>query len=428
MKRLHLKYGREMISPDFFSDDYDLLTEPMEEKHVDEVAIIEDILAHPSVSPNVQDFVSASDRLAIIVPDKTRHCRTDLYLPVLLRRIESAGVKRENISIIFANGTHAAQSEKEKRALIGDTIYDSYTIVEHDARDEASMVSVGTTIFGTDVRIHPSVAHADKIIATGTIVHHYFAGVGGGAKLLMPGVAAYSTALQNHRRTLTADGEFHPMCRDAQTLGNPVYEDIVDAVRFYPPIFYFAVLLDQRGSICDGVCGDLRAAHDIGIGKINTMYLKPIKHRYDLVVVSAGGYPKDINFIQAHKSIQRAFYAVKTGGVIICLAECEDGIGNAAFLDWFTHPSLESFCSALLSHYSMNGHTALSLMNKTKNATIIFVSSLEERDVALMQMKHSSDMEVALKKAREILPEEYSMLVVENGSMYVPKVEGSKGT
>ena len=428
MKRLHLKYGREMISPDLFLGEYDLLTEAMEEKHVDEVAIIEDILAHPIASPNVQDFVSPSERLAIIVPDKTRRCRTDLYLPILLQRIESAGVRRENISIIFANGTHAAQSEKEKRALIGDAIYDSYTIIEHDAKDEASMVFAGKTIFGTDVRIHPRVADADKIIATGTIVHHYFAGVGGGAKLLMPGVAAYSTAVQNHRRTLTEDGEFHPMCRDAQTSGNPVYEDIADAVRFYPPIFYFAVHLDEHGSICDGVCGDLRAAHDVGIEKINAMYLKPITKRYDLVVVSAGGYPKDINFIQAHKSIQHAFYAVKDAGVIICLAECEDGIGNAAFLDWFRYKSFEEFRSALLSHYTMNGHTALSLMNKTKNATIIFVSSLDERDVVLMQMKPARDIEDALKKAREILPEEFSTLIVENGSRYVPKVEGKEGT
>lgn len=380
------------------------------------------ILDHPIQSHHLTKFLSPSDTLAVIVSDKTRLCRTQIFLPVILDQIQRAGVAHENISIVFATGTHPPQSEREKRSIVGDSIYDSYRIIEHDSRKESGMEFIGTTRFGTDVKINRTVARANKIIATGTIVHHYFAGFGGGAKLLMPGVAAYSTALENHKRTLTERGEFHPNCRDGVVENNPVYEDIVDALRYYPPVFYVAVLLNEEGKIFNGVCGDLKAAHHVGAEKVNACYRIPITSKADLVIVSAGGYPNDINFIQSHKSIHHASYAVQNGGVIICLAACADGIGNASFPDWFRYTSDEEMRHALLEHYTMNGHTALSLRNKTRNVRIIFVGALPDEDVELMGMMPAKNLPDALMIAKGFLPMHYTSYIIENGAQCVPYV------
>lgn len=295
--------------------------------------------------------------------------------------------------------------------------------MEHDSRNEGETLYLGTTRFGTDVKINRRIAGADKIFATGTIVHHYFAGFGGGAKLLLPGVAAHSSALQNHRRTLTENGEFHPNCRDGATQGNPVYEDIIDAVRFYPPVFYFAALVNQDRKIFDGVCGDLTEAHLAGAKKIDSLYKTGIKEKADLVIVSAGGYPTDINFIQSHKSLQHAYYAAKNNGVIICLAACDQGIGNSMFLDWFRFSSDEEMREALLRNYSMNGHTALSLKNKTKKVRIIFISELDPGDVELMGMIPVSDMFEAYAVAKKYLPHDHTTYFMENGPQCIPEIK-----
>ncbi len=378
------------------------------------------ILSTPVASPPLEDFVRGGRRVLLIVPDKTRLCRADLFLPLLLARIESAGVPRGGMKILVATGTHPAQSPEEIREIVGDAVSGNYTVEEHDARREEGMVLVGTTRFGTPVLLNEAAANADRIVAAGTIVHHYFAGYGGGAKMIVPGCAAYSTAVANHRRTIAPDGSFHPRCRDGVVEGNPVFEDLADMVRFFPPVFSFTLLLDESGRPVDGVCGDLTAAHREAMKKVDRHYRVPLAAPADLAIVSAGGRPKDINFIQAHKSIQHASYAVRDGGAIVCLAECADGIGNPSFVDWFRHPSAAEMSRALLERYTMNGHTALSLMNKTRRMRIILVSGLPQETVSLLGMTPAATLDEALAIAEALLSGARRTVVIENGAQCVP--------
>jgi nickel-dependent lactate racemase len=386
-----------------------------------EDAIVEHALKAPIGSSRLEDFVQSTDTLAVIVSDKTRNCRTDFFLPVLLARIEAIGVKDSNIAIVFANGTHALQSEEEKQSIVGSATYKRYKIFENDCYDEQNMAYLGRTRRGTDIWINRLVAESDKIIATGGISHHYFAGFGGGAKLIMPGVASHLTVLQNHKLTLTDSGEFHPGCLDGSLDGNPVYEDIVDAASTFPPVMLFSTILDENGYIIDAVCGDLIKAHRDGARKVESLYRVLVPGKADLVVVSCGGYPKDINFIQAHKSIHRASYVVKEGGVIICLAECLDGIGSKTFLDWFEFETEDDLKKRLLSNYTMNGHTALALRNKLRKARVILVSRLDRGTVEKMGTIHADSAKLALDKAAEFLPVKFRCYVLPNGSLYVPR-------
>lgn len=383
--------------------------------------LVEKALQHPVKAPRLEEWAAAGDRILILVSDKTRRCRTHVFLPQILARLEQAGIPDEHIRILFATGTHPAQSEREQRDIIGDAVYERCAVFEHCARDEESCVHVGTTEAGTDVRINRLVTESDRVVATGTIVHHYFAGYGGGAKLLVPGVAAYSTAVANHRRTISSEGRFHPGCSDGRVTGNPVISDIQDAQRFMPPTWYFAAILDEEARIAECVCGDLAAAHARGCAVIDRHYRPVVEIPADLVVVSAGGHPRDINFIQSHKSLHHAHYAVKEGGSIVLLAECPEGLGNEHFRRWFEYPSREAFRRALLENYSMNAHTALAVLEKSDRFRIIMVSALDDEAVRRMGMEPAADLSHALALAADGMPARPSVSVMENGALLVPR-------
>ncbi|MBN1448137.1 MAG: nickel-dependent lactate racemase [Bacteroidetes bacterium] len=384
---------------------------------------VEQALRNPIDAPLLEQWGKSTDHILILVSDKTRRCRTDVFLPLLLSRLEQRGIPDEHIRLLFANGTHPAQTEEEMRSILGDAVFDRYAVFQHDARDEAACVHVGTTQAGTDIRINRLVLEADRVIATGTVVHHYFAGFGGGVKLFMPGIASYATAVQNHRRTITEDGRFHPLCGDGRLEGNPVITDIMDARRFMSPTWYFAAILDEAGRIADCVCGDPVRAHEAACAIVDFHYRVPVPAPADLTIVSTGGYPKDINFIQAHKSLHHAAYTTRRDGAIVFLAECREGIGNEDFLRWFEYANDDEFRAALLEQYGMNAHTALATKEKAARHRIIMVSDLSEQTVRKLGMRPAADLRSALAIAGEHLPERPAVVLLENGSLVVPRPE-----
>src|SRR5208337_3771380 len=92
----------------------------------------------------------------------------------------------------------------------------------------------------------------------------------------------------------------------------------------------------------------------------------PLRERADLVIVSCGGFPKDINFIQAHKSMEYGSQALREGGVMILLAQCRDGYGHPGFFKWFRFGSPDELEAELRRNYEINGQTAFSAMQKCR--------------------------------------------------------------
>jgi lactate racemase len=381
--------------------------------------VVLEALARPIAAPPLRESVHGNS-IVILVPDKTRRAATDVVLPTLLNELACAGIDDDQITIMFATGTHAAQTGEERKQLLGEEVFRRFRIEEHDARDASACVLLGETRFGTPVLLNRRVVEADFVLVAGTVVHHYFAGFGGGAKMFLPGVAAYETATTNHRRTITAEGGFHTACRDGNVFGNPVMDDILDAVRFFPPCWYFAAILDEGGDIAAAVCGDLLAAHQAGCEIVDTLFTEHVGRRSEVCIASAGGYPKDINLIQSHKAIHHAHYAVADGGTLICVAECREGIGNSRFLDWFRYADATAFRDALLTRYSMNAHTALSLREKTEKMRIILVSSINQEVVQLMGMEHASSLEAAVAMAAGPADAYVYAIVLPNASLTVP--------
>jgi len=273
-----------------------------------------------------------------------------------------------------------------------------------------------------EVAINRTVAEADHLILTGTIGFHYFAGFGGGRKSLLPGVASRAACMASHFNVLNpGDGSGKNSFAITGNLDhNPVHGAMEEACAMVQPDFILNTVLSPLKRIIAAFAGDWRSAHRDGCSFYAENFAFPLQERADLVVVSCGGFPKDINVIQSHKSMEYAGQALKEGGVIILLAECRDGYGNATFFDWFRFRDLTSFETRLRSHYEINGQTAYSLLQKALRFRIILVSSLPPEEVLTMRMTPAEDLDRALRIAEDMLPDDFTAFVIPEGGSVLP--------
>ncbi|MHB1653594.1 MAG: lactate racemase domain-containing protein [Desulfitobacteriaceae bacterium] len=99
--------------------------------------------------------------------------------------------------MVFALRIHRGHTDEEKKALVGEEIYQRIACVDSNPTE---VLHLGTTKRGTPVDIFRHVAQADRRILVGNIESHYFAGYSGGAKAIMSGVSTRAAIQANHRR------------------------------------------------------------------------------------------------------------------------------------------------------------------------------------------------------------------------------------
>jgi lactate racemase len=360
--------------------------------------------------------VNDKSRLLLVVPDHTRRCGLERILPRLLQELPS-----QHIEILIANGSHVLQPEANIRELVGDAVYDQYPVFQHDAHDNAQLAFIGETDYGTPIWLNRKVVEADFIVTIGGVLFHYFAGFGGGPKMLMPGVAGYETIRLNHRRTIDdKTGRFHALCREGNIDTNPVYLDLVQVLKFITNCISFQLAIDPEGRIIHTAAGPVVDVQRDICKMVEEIYSIPIKHKADVVVASAGGFPTDANLIQSHKSIHHAFQAVNENGMLIILAQCPEGIGSQTFMPYFELGDSAMIGRELLQNYKINGHTALTLRTKAEKARIIFVSELPPELVQKTGMIHASNIENAWDQAKFYLSRDSLGYIMPTAQLHVP--------
>jgi nickel-dependent lactate racemase len=355
-------------------------------------------------------------RPAVVVADKTRLCGYPRYLPVLLAALEEHGADPRRIRIFIAYGTHPPQSDDESATAYGGAFH-SYHWIHHRC-DRDDFVDLGATGRGTPVRLRADLQQASCVVTFGAISHHYFAGYGGGRKLIFPGLGEKSAIYRNHGLFLDPDRRrLNPGCRAGGLDGNPLAEDLAEVEVFRPADLAVHGILDSRGRVCDLLVG--RGAEHFR--KACERHASHCEVRpglsYDLVVASCGGFPKDINFIQSHKALHNAAAFVRDGGRLILLAQCRDGIGSQTFLPWFRLGGWNAAFDRLAENYMGNGGTALAMMAKLKRIRISLVTALEPDQAALIGFDVWSPAEV-----QECLDRHSgSLSVIANASLAVKK-------
>jgi nickel-dependent lactate racemase len=383
--------------------------------------LFEDALSHPVGALSFDEFFERGDRVAIIVPDITRYAAAQIYLPHLVQSFKRLGIPEEDLTVFFSLGIHRPLQPHEQREIVGEKVFKSIRLVNHDAFNPKEWVSLGRTRRGTPLEVNRAVLEADKILVTGTISFHYFAGFGGGRKGLMPGVASFEACSSNHLLVLNTSGKGkHPLAKTAVLDGNPVHEDINEVCEKVEHVYLFNTILSDDKKILKVVCGNIQGAFTEGCDYLLKNFAIPIGEKADLVVASCGGFPGDINFIQAHKAMDYSMEALRDGGVLILLAECSEGYGNPTFHDWFKYRRLDEFEGALRKRYEINGQTAYSALIKAQRAKVILVSALPKEEVEAMQMQPASSLYEALAVAQSYVGRNALTYVVSEGRTFLP--------
>ena len=378
-------------------------------------------LSAPFGTPPLSEIVKPGERVVIVTSDITRYTGSEIYLPVLIDELNRCGIPDKHIEIIVALGIHRKQTATEHRKIIGP-LYGRVNVYDHECDDRDELVDLGTTSSGLPLQINRRVIEADRVIVTGTIGLHYFAGFGGGRKSLVPGVASRETCMATHFAIFNPpeQGGRNPQACTANLAGNPVHQAILEAAKRVKPDFILNTVLTADKQIARVFCGELEEAHLAGCALAKDLYTVPLEQAADLAVVSCGGHPKDINFIQAHKALDYAVHAVKPGGAVILLAACPDGFGNATFFDWFNYEDLDIFEKALRSRYEINGQTAWSTLSKARTWRVILVSEFPREQTEKMGMEKATTLDQALQMAYKQLPENPEIVVIPDGGTILP--------
>jgi nickel-dependent lactate racemase len=380
-------------------------------------------LENPIGTKPFSKLFKPSDKVCVLVSDITRVSITKTYLPFLLDELNRLGIPNENIFIVFTVGTHRKHSAEEHQKLVGQEVYNRVKVFDHEARDKSQHVYLGTTKRGTKVYVFKKAMEADKIITTGTIGFHYFAGYNGGRKNILPGIAGYETIVANHKMTMFCKRKGEEKFSAAGIYDrNPINEDMNEAAGMVSPCFMINVVLDKRRNIIKFFTGDIIKAHKKGTEFINKLYRPKIKQLADMVVASCGGHPLDVNFVQAHKAIHQATYAVKEGGVIIAVGACSEGYGSESIEKYLCMKSVETIERALAKNYEIQGQTARAMLKKSRNYRIIFITKLPQKDVRAMGMIPAANMDEALELALRWVPEDFGAYMIPNSMSILPKL------
>ena len=318
--RVTLDYGTDGLEVDL-PDEGTTVIEPAYPPGVnDPEETLRQALASPIDAPPPREIVKAGERVAISVCDGTRPQPRALMLRALFESMPD--VRPKDVVILIATGTHRANNDVELEAMLGDDIVERYRVVNHDARDGSTLASVGGSSNGVPVFLNREWIEADVRITTGFVEPHFFAGFSGGPKMVAPGLAGLETTMVLH----DAHHVGHPKATWGVTEGNPIHDDVRDIARMTGVDFAFDVTLNGEKEITAAFAGELFAEHRAACETSMCEAMREVPAPFDVVVTTNSGFPLDQNLYQTIKGMSAAAQVVKDGGVILCAAECRDGL------------------------------------------------------------------------------------------------------
>lgn len=386
---------------------------------------VKQVLRNPIGTPPLKEIVTSGDKVAIVVNDITRvWVRFADFLPILIDELNQAGIPDADMFIVIALGAHRKHTPEETEQVCGKAVCDRLKIYQHEATNPDAVTYVGTTSHGVKSYVNSRVMSADKVILTGGIVYHLMAGFGGGRKSIMPGISGYDSIQANHRLCLNKElGKgINPNCTAGKLHGNEMNEDIIEIASLVKPCFILNAILTPDGHFAKFVAGHWLEAWQKGCEMVEEMYGIPISEKADLVIASAGGYPKDINLYQSSKTIDNTCMAVKPGGVAICFLECRDILEPAEFSSWFSYKDTLKFEMALRDKFTVPGFIAFKLILAARAISLIIVSKPENIDfIRNTGMIPATTAEEALQIAKEKLGKnDFTITVMSHAANTVP--------
>ena len=382
----------------------------------DETALIAKALANPINQKSFDEFIAGDEKIVIIVNDGTRPTPTAKVLKQIYPKLRD-----KNKTFIIATGCHREGTLEEYEMIFGKEIYAELNakgeVCDHDSKKD-EMSYLGESKNGTQMYLNKIVAEAKKVIVIGSVEPHYFAGYTGGRKAFLPGVAKYETIEQNHKLALSAD---------AQALrleGNPVHEDMIDAMKVLAHIDVFSVqtVLDSEHGVYYASAGDLNDSFYDCVKKADEVFCVNIPRKAD-IVISVAPYPMDVDLYQAQKALDNGKLALAKDGILIMVAKCRTGIGPKPFFNLMASaPTPQEVLEKISNEFHLGYHKAAKMAEISLWAQTWAVSELSDDEMRAVHLKPYHDLQKAVDEALAQKGADAGIIILPFGSMTVPKV------
>ena len=384
--KIPLGYGKTSIDFEFDPKQFEMLSTEIEMSPLSDHQIGER-LDHP-FGVELETTIKPGESVLIVVPDATREIGCGQIVNLLVRRLIANGTMPHDINIIFATGIHRPVTQEEKQEILTPFVAQRIKTLDHNPKDLMQIVRIGKTDSGIPVELNRRLTEYDHKIIIGGINFHYFAGFTGGRKSICPGLASARTISETHKLAFDCGKKTR---RDgvgtSKLTGNPVHEAFIEVVEKCPPTFAINTFVNDRGEIIELICGHWKTSHEQACRVYEKNNTIKLTEKRDFVIVSCGGFPHDLNLIQAHKALDMASHACNDGGTIVFLAQCENGLGRNDFADWFKARDSEALADRLCDNYQVNGQTAWSLLKKAENFDIRIITDLPREIANQMRLR-----------------------------------------
>jgi nickel-dependent lactate racemase len=422
--RIELAYGSDGLTVDL-PDDRTTVVEPLHPPAVaDARAAVLEALRHPVAGPPLREVVRGRRTVAISICDGTRPQPRRTVVPALLEELEGL-VRNEDVVVLVATGTHRANSEDELREMLGDEVLAAVRVVNHDARDDASLTWMGRHGADVPVWLNSEWVGADVRITTGFVEPHFFAGFSGGPKLVAPGLAGLETTLTLHDAARIG----HPDARWGVTQGNPVHDDVRAIAAATGTHFALDVVLDGEQRVARAFGGELFAMHEAACSLVRQTAMRAVQRPFEVVLTTNSGFPLDQNLYQAVKGMSAAAQVVRDGGTIVCAAECRDGF--PAHGPYRAELTAAGSPAALLEAIAARPRTVADQWQiqiqagiQARSRVIVHTSYLSDAELAAAHLEQTPDVEATVRHLLEDAGPEGRVCVLPYGPLTVPYVAG----
>jgi nickel-dependent lactate racemase len=353
---------------------------------------------------------------AIAVNDKTRPVPHQYLLPPLLEKLQGLGLRSENITLIIATGAHPPMSQEEYSAVVPPDILERYPVLCHDTDHTRNLVNLGMTNRGTPVWINRDYMEADLRIVVGNIEPHQFQGFSGGVKSAAIGLAGRDTINHNHAMMTDRDAKLGIYDR------NPPRQDVEEIGQMIGVHLALNAVLNDKREIVKVVAGEPREVMSAGIPLAKTICQAELDTKYDLVIASPGGHPKDINVYQAQKGLAHASMITRDGGTVILAAACPEGTGSRGYEKWVVGRSSND---EVLSQFAQEGfrvgpHKAFQIARDATRINVLLVSDMEASFVRRLLLKPAKSLQAAIDETVSTLPPSARIGVMPKANATIP--------
>lgn len=423
--KVELAYGESGLVIDLPGDRTTVVRPRPMDAVADQRAAVLDALRTPTAGPPLRDRVQPGQRVAISICDGTRPQPRQVVVPSVLDELEGV-IDAEDVVVLVATGTHRGNTESELEAMLGRDVLDRVQVINHDARDDASLCWVGQMAGDVPVWLNRHWVEADVRITTGFVEPHFFAGFSGGPKMVAPGLAGLDTVLALHDAGRIGDER----ATWGVTVGNPVHDAVREIAASTGVDFAVDVLLDRHHRIVEVFAGDLLDEHAAACDAATRVAMAPVPSAFDVVVTTNAGFPLDQNLYQCVKGMAAGASVVRPGGLLVCVAECRDGFpDHGSYRDVLSsEPSPEALLRAIEARpvtVPDQWQVQVQARVQSKARVVVHTSGLTAADLAAAHLGHTEDVGARVHDELDRLGADASVCALPEGPQTIPYVEAT---